>query len=332
MLWPRTWQPQRGLIASNTSSLTAVNTSLTLGLASKANQSALDALQVQVDGKSTPASVDLKLANHPTTAAMNSSIASANNATLATVAATYALKLVADQLALDVAARQTAGDVAQAVATALLPTRAPATSRPRALRTTPADASQLIATALLPFVQQTAVDAALALRDARLDGHDAEILALQGLGPLPRGFADLSRPSMPGYGGPRCSLLPDQFLHGGRRIRSLVPRAPVSLLPILGNGSALELDMDCWSKSESDWRYVLTATFNGLGTQVTALDGRVAALEASPLPADIFCTSLTASSFVETPELQGTPIVLRAIDNTPLLGPRCWSRTPPASS
>ena len=110
-----------GLIAANASGLTAVNTSLTLGLASKANQSALDALQVQVDGKSTPASVDLKLSNHPTTAAMNSSIASANNATLASVATTYALKSVVDQLALDVAARQTAGDVAQAIATALLP-------------------------------------------------------------------------------------------------------------------------------------------------------------------------------------------------------------------
>ena len=53
-----------------------------------------------------------------------------------------------------------------------------------ALRTTPADVSQLIATALLPFVQQAAVDAALALRDARLDGHDTEILALQNAGPF----------------------------------------------------------------------------------------------------------------------------------------------------
>ncbi len=68
-----------GLIAANASGLSAVTSSLTLGLASKANQSALDALQIQVDGKSTPASVDLKLANHPTTAAMNSSIASTNN-------------------------------------------------------------------------------------------------------------------------------------------------------------------------------------------------------------------------------------------------------------
>ena len=139
-----------GLIAANASGLTAVNTSLTLGLASKANQSALDALQVQVDGKSTPASVDLKLANHPTIAAMNSSIASTNNATLATVATTYALKTVVDQLAIDVAARQTAADV-----------------------------DQRVATALLSYLTQTAYQAGQALQDARLDGHDADILALQ---------------------------------------------------------------------------------------------------------------------------------------------------------
>ena len=144
-----------GLIAANASGLAAANTSLTLGLASKANQSALDALQVQVDGKSTPASVDLKLANHPTIAAMNSSIASTNNATLATVATTYALKTVVDQLAVDVAARQTAADV-----------------------------DQRVATALLSYLTQTAYQAGQALQDARLDGHDAEILALQNAGPF----------------------------------------------------------------------------------------------------------------------------------------------------
>ena len=47
-----------GSILANASGLVAVNTSLT----GKANQSALDALQVEVNGKSTPASVDLKLA------------------------------------------------------------------------------------------------------------------------------------------------------------------------------------------------------------------------------------------------------------------------------
>ena len=144
-----------GSILANASGLVAVNTSLTQGLATKANQSALDALQVEVNGKSTPGCVDLKLANHPTTAAMNSSIASANNATLATVAATYALKSVVDQLAIDVAARQTAADV-----------------------------DQRVATALLSYLTQTAYQAGQALQDARLDGHDTDILALQNAGPF----------------------------------------------------------------------------------------------------------------------------------------------------
>ena len=167
-----------GSILANASGLVAVNTSLTQGLAGKANQSALDALQVEVNGKSTPASVDLKLANHPTTAAMNSSITSANNSALATVAATYALKSVVDQLALDVAARQTAADVDQRVATALLPMASTSDLNAAA----PTDVSQLIATALLPFVQQTALDAALALRDGRLDAAEALIAALQAAG------------------------------------------------------------------------------------------------------------------------------------------------------
>ena len=51
--------------------------------------------------------VDLKLSNYSTTAAMNGSIASANNATLATVAANYGLKTVVDQHSLDIAARIT---------------------------------------------------------------------------------------------------------------------------------------------------------------------------------------------------------------------------------
>ena len=75
-----------GSIAANQSSITALNTSITTGLATKANQSALDALQLEVDGKSTSASVDVKL---QATAAMNSAITSANNATLATVAASW---------------------------------------------------------------------------------------------------------------------------------------------------------------------------------------------------------------------------------------------------
>ena len=99
------------------------------------------------------------------------------------MAATYALKSVVDQLALDVAARQTAADVSQAIATALLPMASSSDlTAAVALRTTPADVSQLIATALLPFVQQTALDAALALRDGRLDAAEALIAALQAAG------------------------------------------------------------------------------------------------------------------------------------------------------
>ena len=47
---------------------------------------------------------------------------------------------------------------------------------------TAADVSQLIATALLPHVQQAALDAALALRDGRLDAAEALIAALQAAG------------------------------------------------------------------------------------------------------------------------------------------------------
>ena len=149
----------------------------------KANQSALEALQLEVDGKSTPASVDLKLANHPTTAAMNSAIASANNAVLASVAATCGLKTVTDQLTIDVAARQTAADVDQKIATALLPyTDSTGLNATVALRTTPADVDQTIATALLTYVQQVVLDAALAIRDGRLDAAEAAIETLQAAG------------------------------------------------------------------------------------------------------------------------------------------------------
>ena len=62
----------------------AVNTaaSLTTGLSNNADQSAFDVLEGVAATKSTPDGVDLKLSNYSTTAAMNGSIASANNATL----------------------------------------------------------------------------------------------------------------------------------------------------------------------------------------------------------------------------------------------------------
>ena len=105
-----------GQVAAHGSSVAALQSSLTTGLSNKADQSAFDVLEGVVATKSTPDSVGLKLSNYSTTAA----IASANNATLATVAANYGLKTVVDQRSLDIAARITPLEVDTKVANALL--------------------------------------------------------------------------------------------------------------------------------------------------------------------------------------------------------------------
>ena len=90
-------------------------------------------------------------------------------------------------------------------------------------------------------------------------------------------------------------------------IRSLLFRPPLTGGAILGNGSVIEIEADCWSKAQSDGRYPLVATFNSLGSTVTSIDGRVTALENSPgvaPTADLTVNSLTATSFVQTPLLQ----------------------------
>ena len=97
-------------------------------------------------------------------------------------------------------------------------------------------------------------------------------------------------------------------------IRAILPRAPLSGALILGNAGTLELNCDCYSTSESDLRYYTKsqsdAAYAPLAVQaeqqantsaIGALDSRVTALEGSGgVPADISCTSLTASSFVNT--------------------------------
>ena len=109
-----------GQVAAHGSSIAALQSSLTTGLSNKADQSAFDVLEGVVATKSAPDGVDLKLSNYSTTAAMNGSIASANNATLATAAANYGLKTVVDQHSLDIAARITPLKVDTKVANALL--------------------------------------------------------------------------------------------------------------------------------------------------------------------------------------------------------------------
>ena len=90
-------------------------------------------------------------------------------------------------------------------------------------------------------------------------------------------------------------------------IRSLLFRPPLTGGAILGNGSVIEIEVDSWSKAQSDGCYPLVATFNSLGSTVTSIDGRVTALENSPgvaPTADLTVNSLTATSFVQTPLLQ----------------------------
>ena len=116
-------------------------------------------------------------------------------------------------------------------------------------------------------------------------------------------------------------LVQEQFTP--RFIRSLLFRPPLTGGAILGNGSVIEIEADCWSKAQSDSRYPLVATFNSLGSTVTSIDGRVSTLETDvgaidgrvtalensggvAPTADLTVNSLTATTFVETPQLQSS--------------------------
>ena len=103
---------------------------------------------------------------------------------------------------------------------------------------------------------------------------------------------------------------------------SLLFRPPLTGGAILGNGSVIEIEADCWSKAQSDGRYPLVATFNSLGSTVTSIDGRVTALENAPgvaPTADLTVNSLTATSFVQTPLLQSAAADLQIRNATTTL-------------
>ena len=93
-----------------------------------------------------------------------------------------------------------------------------------------------------------------------------------------------------------------------RIIRAILPRPPLSGALILGNAGTLELNCDCYSKSESDGRYYTRgqadAAFSPFSTetglqnlnlQVIDIDSRVTTLEGSQLPADISVNSVSAT-------------------------------------
>ena len=115
-------------------------------------------------------------------------------------------------------------------------------------------------------------------------------------------------------------LVQDQFTP--QFIRSLLFRPPLTGGAILGNGSVIEIEADCWSKAQSDGRYPLVATFNSLETTVTSIDGRVTALENAPgvaPTADLTVNSLTATSFIQTPLLQSAAADLQIRNATTTL-------------
>ena len=131
---------------------------------------------------------------------------------------------------------------------------------------------------------------------------DGRFLRTNDLGPLDARYFVNS----PGAeGGGIFNLVQTQFTP--RIIRNLLCQTPLSAQPILGNGSTLQISCDCWSKGQSDTRYPLIANFNSLGTTVNNIDSRVTTLENSggvDPTADITVNSLTATSFVDTPELR----------------------------
>ena len=96
-------------------------------------------------------------------------------------------------------------------------------------------------------------------------------------------------------------LVQDQFTP--HVIRSLLFRPPLTGAAILGNGSVIEIEADCWSKAQSDGRYPWWPPSTPLGSTVTSLDAGSNSGGVAPT-ADLTVNSLTATSFLQTPLLQ----------------------------
>ena len=133
--------------------------------------------------KSTPDGVDLKLSNYSTTAAMNGSIALANNATLATVAANYGLKTVVASLLSAVDGLDTPLEVDTKIANALLGLATEAfvaaqlASRDASI--TALQGAKADATLLASYATNAALSASKTTLQSALDAILAELAALQ---------------------------------------------------------------------------------------------------------------------------------------------------------
>ena len=124
---------------------------------------------------------------------------------------------------------------------------------------------------------------------------DSRFLRTNDLGPLDARYF----PVAPGAeGGGIYNLIQTQFTP--KIVRNLLCQTPLSAQPILGNGSTLQISCDCWSKGQSDTRYPLIANFNSLSQRITDLENSPG-VDPS---ADLTVNSLTATAFVQTPQLQ----------------------------
>ena len=121
-------------------------------------------------------------------------------------------------------------------------------------------------------------------------------------------------------------------------IRSLLFRPPLTGGAILGNGSVIEIEADCWSKAQSDGRYPLVATFNSLGSTVTSIDGRVTALENSggvAPTADLTVIPSPPRASCRRPCCRAPRQTCRSRTPPRPFAPktaRCWPASPPAAS
>ena len=136
---------------------------------------------------------------------------------------------------------------------------------------------------------------------------DSRFLRTNDLGPLDARYF-VTTPGAEGSG--IFNLAQTQFVPN--IIRNLLCQSPLSCQPILGNGSTLQISCDCWSKGQSDTCYPLIANFNSLGQRVTDLENSPGV---DPT-ADLTVNSLTATSFVQTPQLQSAAANLEIRDAT----------------
>ena len=150
---------------------------------------------------------------------------------------------------------------------------------------------------------------------------DSRFLRTNDLGPLDARYF----PVAPGAeGGGIYNLIQTQFTP--KIVRNLLCQTPLSAQPILGNGSTLQISCDCWSKGQSDTRYPLLAGFNSLGQRVTDLENSPGVAPS----ADLTVNSLTATAFVQTPQLQSAAADLQ-IQNALVTVRRRTGRRWPAS-